>query len=116
MKDYRPQSKHSSPIVTIANAATAETLYSRTTGGTVARTVVLKKIMAYNGVGATTLMIGTGTGGAWVQRYPTMSLVAMVDNEWGEDEIPHLELGADLTVQTDVLGVQVQVEVIEIGS
>jgi hypothetical protein len=115
MKDPRPKIKQSSAIITTAAAATVETLFQRTTGGTNARTVILKKIMAYNAVGATTLMIGTGLAAAWVQRWPTFRLVNATDNEWTSDEIPYLEIGADLTCQTDVLGVQVQVEVAEIG-
>lgn len=114
--DPRPMVRKSSAIITIAAGATPETLYQRTTGGQNPRTVILRKILAYNAVAATTLMIGTGLGGAWVQRWPTLRLVNNMDNEWTEDMIPEVEIGADLTVQTNVLGVLVQVEIDEVGS
>lgn len=106
--------RRSSDIITIAAAATPEILYQRTTGGQNPRTVILRKVMAYNDVGAATLDIGTGLGGAFANLIPTLRLVNNMDNEWPEGEIPEVEVGADLTVQSDVLGVDVQVEVEEI--
>lgn len=107
--------KHSD-IITIAAAATPEVLYQQSNTGQNNRTVILRKIHAYNDVGATTLMIGTGLAGAWAQQWPTFRLVNAQDNEWAEPEIIEIPLNADLTVQTDVLGVQVQVEVEDIES
>ena len=108
--------RKSSAIITIAAGATPQNLYLRTAGGQNPRTVILRKILAYNAVAATTLMIGTGLAAAWAQQWPTFRLVNNQDNEWTEDQIPEVELSANLTVQTDVLGVLVQVEVEEIGS
>lgn len=108
--------RKSSAIITIAAAATPEVLYQRTAGGQNPRTVILRKVMAYNNVAATTLNIGIGLGGAFGNIIPTLGLLNNTDNEWLEDEIPEVEVGADLTVQTDVLGVLVQCEVEEIGS
>jgi len=108
--------RKASALITIAAGATPQTLYQQTTGGTNPRTVILKKVMAYNAVGATTLMIGTGLGAAWAQQYPTFRLVNNMDNEWTEDEIPEIELNADLTAQTDVLGVQIRAEIEEVGA
>lgn len=116
MKDIRPSVRKSSALITTAAAATPETLFQRSQGGQNPRTVAMRKLMAYNAVGATTLMIGTGTGAGWVQQYPTFRLINNMDNEWEEVEIPEIELGADLTVQTDVLGVEVMCEVDEYGS
>lgn len=116
MSDSRPMIRKSSAIITVVAGATAETLFQRTAGGQNPRTVILRKILAYNDVGAATLMIGTGVAGAWVQRWPTLRLVNNMDNIWTEVEIPEVEIGEDLTVQTDVLGVLVQVEVDEVGS
>ena len=116
MEDSRPMIRKSSPIITSAAGATPEVLFLRTTGGQNPRTVILRKILAYNAVGATTLMIGTGVGAGWVQQWPTLRLVNNMDNEWEEVAIPEVEVGADLTFQTDVLGVLVQVEVDEVGS
>ena len=114
--DPRPKVRKSSAIITIAANATPENLYLRTAGGQNPRTVILRKIMAYNAVGAVTLMIGTGLGIGWAPQWPTFRLVNNQDNEWTEDQIPEVELGANLTVQTNLLGVLVQVEVDEIGS
>lgn len=107
--------RKSSNLIVVAANATAEVLYQVTTAGQVRRTVILRKIMAYNDVGAITLMIGTGLPAAWVQQYPTFRLVNNMDNEWTEDEIPEIEIDADLTLQTDLLGVIVRVEVEEIS-
>jgi len=107
--------RKSSDIITIAAGATPEALYQRTASGQNPRTVILRKVMAYNAVNATTLDIGTGLA-PFVNIIPTIRLVNNMDNERTEDEIPEVEVGADLTVQTDVLGVMVQVEVEEIGS
>ena len=108
-----------SPVVTTAIAATAITLFIRTanalTGSNAARTVILRKIMAYNAVGAVTLTIGTGLAGAFAAIYPPFRLVNNMDNEWIEEEIPCVEVGANLTCQSDIAGVIVTVEVEEKG-
>ncbi len=114
--DLRSMIRKSSAIITTAAGATPETLYQRTAGSQNPRTVILRKILVYNDVGAATIMIGTGIAAGWVQRWPTLRLVNNMDNIWTEVEIPEVEIGADLTVQTDVLGVLVQVEVDEVGS
>lgn len=104
-----------SPIVTVAAAATEETLYQLTILTTVPRSAYVRKIHAYNNVGATTLMLGTGPLGAWVQQLPTFQLINLMDNIWPEEEIISYEFFSDIFVQTDVLGVLVQIEVEEIG-
>ena len=108
-----------SAVVTTAVAATAITLFTRTgnalTGSNAARTVILRKIHAYNAVGATTLTIGTGLAGGFAPIYPPFRLVNATDNIWTEEEIPCVEAGANLTCQTDVLGVIIVVEVEEKG-
>jgi hypothetical protein len=105
-----------SAVVTTAIAATVQVLYQRTALGQNPRTVILRKIHAYNNVGATTLQIGTGLAGAWVLQYPIFRLANNLDNIWTEPEIIEVELGGDLTCQTDVAGVVIRVEVEEIGS
>jgi hypothetical protein len=106
--------------ITIAAAATPETLWIRTTnaltGSNAARTVILRKLMAYNAVGATTLTIGYGLGGGFVALFPPFRLVNNMDNEWNEIDIPEVEYGGNLTIQSDVLGVVVSAEVEEIGA
>ena len=107
-----------SPVITILANATAQTLWIRTTntltGSNAARTVILRKLMAYNSVGASWLAIGTGLAGGFAAAWPYFTLVAG-DNEWTEQEIPGVEIGANLTIQTDLLGVTVVIEVEEIG-
>lgn len=105
--------RKSSAIITVAAAATPEVLYQRTTAGQNPRTVILRKIMAYSNVGAAVLDIGQGLAGAFANIIPSLD-VLNTDNEWTEDEICEVEIGADLTVQSSVLGIQVQVEVEEI--
>ena len=116
MSDQRAMIRKSSAIITTAVGATPEVLYQQTTGGQNNRTVILRKILVYNDVGATTLDLGIGVGAGWAPQWPTLRLVNNMDNGWTEAEIPEVEVVADLTVQTDVAGVQVQVEVDEVGS
>lgn len=108
-----------SDIITVAAAATPQTLYQRTTGGQNPRTVILRKVMLYNNTGANAVVeIGIGLGGAFATIIPPLYSINLFDNEWTEDDLPVDEVGvsADLTVESSVLGVQVQVEVEEIGS
>lgn len=112
--DAKKGTRISSAVVTIAAGATAENLFLQSTSGTNNKPFIVRKIRAYNNVGATTLQIGTGLAGAWARILPTFRLVNNMDNVWTEAEIPEIPVNANLTVQTDVLGVQVQVEVEEI--
>ncbi len=105
-----------SDVVAVAAAATPENLYLVTAGGTVGRTVILRKIMAYSAVGNCIVQIGTGLGVAFAQIIPFIFVTNGMDSEWQEDWIPEVEVGANLTIQSDILGVQVQVEVEEIGT
>lgn len=106
-----------SAVITTAVLATPETLFIRSTntltGSNAGRSVILRKVMAYNAVGATTLTIGTGLAGAFAAILPVFRLVNNMDNEWTEEEIPCVEASANLTVQTDVAGVVIVVEVEE---
>lgn len=104
-----------SAVITVAAAATPETLYQLTTGGTVTRTLILRKIMAYSLVGNCVVQIGTGLGVAFAAILPTILVINGIDTEWLEEEIPEIEASADLTVQSNILGCQIQVEVEEIG-
>ena len=75
--------------------------------------------MIYNNTGANAVVeIGIGLGGAFATIIPPLYSINLFDNEWTEDDLPVDEVGvsADLTVESSVLGVQVQVEVEEIGS
>jgi len=108
--------RKSSEIVTVAAAATPEALFTRTASGQNPRTVILRKIFIYNNTGGDeTVDIGTGLAGAFANIIPTLTAVNGFDAQWTEELIPEVEVGADLTVQASALGVQVQVEVEEIG-
>lgn len=107
-----------SPVVAVALANTPEVLYQRTTGGTNPRTVILRKLMIYNNTGANAVVtVGIGLAPI-VAIIPPVYSLNLFDNEWTEDDLPVDEVGvdADLTVNSTVAGVQVQVEVEEIGS
>jgi len=107
--------RKSGPIVTIAAAGVAEVLYQQTNLGQNPRTVIIRKIMTYTNVGNCVVDIGIGLA-PLVNIIPTIFLLNTFDNEWTEDEIPEVEVSADITVQSDILGCQVQIEVEEIGS
>ncbi|MFY9259576.1 MAG: hypothetical protein WAO71_03605 [Gallionella sp.] len=110
--------RKSSQIITVAAATTPETLYIQSTGGTIARTVILRKVMCFSplAVGNVYVDIGTGLAAAFVNIIPTIFVVSGFHENLMEWEIPEVEVNGDLTVQADVLGVMVQVEVEEVGS
>lgn len=114
--------KPSAEVATVAAPvapATAVLLYQRTDTGQNPRTVILRKVIAYSNVGNAVLEIGQGgllAAPVFARIIPPLLVVNMVDNEWLEEEIPEVRVGADLTVECDLDGVLVQVEVEEIGS
>ena len=106
-----------SPLYTLLAADTGEILYQRTTGGQNPRTVIVRKLMIYNNTGADAVVqIGTGLAGAFAAIMPSFFALDTFDNQWIEDDIAEIEVDDDLTVQSTVLGVLVQIEVEEIGS
>ena len=109
--------KYSLPI-TVAAAATPQTLYIISAGGTTTRTAIIRKIMVgYTALaGNPVLQIGTGLGGAWVAALPPFLVINAQDNEWLETGIPCVEFGANITCQSSILGIIVQIEVEEIGA
>lgn len=102
-------------IITVAAAATPETLYQQSNTGTNPRTVILRKIFAYSDVGNCVVDIGTGLAAAFANIIPSILVPNGIDSQWAEVDIPEVEVNADLTVQSDILGVQIQVEVEEVG-
>jgi len=113
IKAARGIRKHSL-VVVVAAAATAEDLYIVSVGATVPRTVIVRKIMCYSDVGNCTVIIGTAAFPLGI--IPHIYVVNLFDTSWTEDEIPEVEVNANITVESDILGVQVQIEVEEIGS
>ena len=108
--------RKTSDLITVAAAATPENLFLQSAGMTIARTVILRKIFAYSAVGNVVIQIGIGLGGAWAAIFPPMLVVNTFDFQREENEIPEVEVSANLTCQADVLGVVIQVEVEEVGS
>ena len=103
-----------SAIPVIAVADTTYTLYQRTTGGQNSRTVIVRKVMIYNNTGADAVVqIGVGD---FTRILPSFFALDTFDNEWIEDDLPAVETGADLMVQSSVAGVLVQIEVESIGA
>lgn len=105
--------KASLPI-TVAAAATPQTLYIVSAAGAVTRTAIIRKIWAYSLVGAAALQLGTGLAAAWVPLMPAMLVLNGVENVWEQDEIPCVEAAVNITCQSTVLGIVVQIEVEEI--
>ena len=110
--------RKSSAIITLAaaGAGTAENLFLQSAGMTIARTVILRKIWAYSAVGNVTIQIGTGVAAAFAALFPPFYVVNLFDFQLTEDEIPAIEVSANLTVLADILGCQIMVEVEEVGS
>ena len=115
--------KKSAVVATVAAPvapATAVTLFQRSAGGTIPRTVRLCKIWAWNPGANAILEIGTGgilAAPVFAQIIPPMRVVGgAFDTEWTELEIPEddIGVGADLTMECDVDNVMVQVEIEEI--
>jgi len=107
--------RKSSAIIDVAAAATPENLYLQSAAGQNARTVILRKVYIWNNTGANAqVQIGQGPLPALGALYPVFYALNGFDNQWTEDEIPEVEVNANLVVQSDVLGVHVQVEVEEI--
>lgn len=95
------------------------------------RSCIITKIMAYNNTaGNRTLTFGTldrnPAGAAFVQLLPIFVALVGLDNVWTEEQIPPFEFVNDTTataagrvgdiyVVSDVLGVDVSLEVVEYG-
>ena len=105
-----------SAAVPVLAAATATTLYIVSAGGTATRTAILRKIWVYSNVGNAVFQIGSGLAAAWVALMPPMLIVTGMENIWEEEQIPCIEVGVNLTMQSSVLGVIAQVEVEEMGA
>lgn len=107
--------KSSGLIVTLA-PNTPIALYQLTTGasGNVhPRTVGIKKIWCYSDVGNSIVLIGTGLGAGWVQQIPAFQAINRIAITFTEDDIPDLDLNADITFQADLAGVDMRIEVEE---
>lgn len=100
-----------------AGWANALLIYQVTTAppAGVARTVIIRKIWVYSGVGAAIVDLGIGAPPAFAGIIPTLNVVNLQDTQWTEDEIPEVEVGQDLYVACTPLGVNIQIEVEVIG-
>ncbi len=104
-----------SPVVIVVAAATAEDLFAIAPLPTVAYTYIIRKVMAYSDVGNCTILLTTAVGfpGGLI---PHLYVVNLFDTSWQEDEIPEVEVNETIQVTSDILGVEVQIEVERIGS
>ncbi len=106
--------RKSSLVITVAAAATAEDIYIVSASATVSRTVIVRKVWIYTAVGNVTVIIGTATTPLGI--IPELYAINLFDNPWTEAELPEVEVNENITVESDILGCRVQIEVEEIGS
>ncbi len=104
-----------SPVVVVAAAATAEALFTISALPTVPRTLIVRKIMAYSDVGNCTILLSTAVGFP-AGIIPHLYVINLFDAEWQENEINEVEVNETILVTSDILGVEVQIEVEVIGS
>ena len=104
-----------SPVVVVAAAATPEDIYVIAPNPTVVYTYIIRKIMAYSVIGNCTILLTTAVGfpGGLI---PHLYVVNLFDAEWNEDEIPEVEVNETIQITSDILGVEVQIEVERIHS
>jgi len=103
-----------SPVVVVAAAATPEALFTISALLTVPRTLIVRKIMCYSNVGNCVVQLATAVGFP-AGIIPNLYVVNLFDSEWTEDEIPEIEVNETITVESTILGVQVQIEIEVIG-
>lgn len=115
--DVRPRGiRKVSAVIAAPGPGAAAVLYQLTVGGQVPRTAIIRKIWAYSDVGNVVLTIGINLAAAQVPIMPFLYVANTMDTEWAEDEIPEVEVNADITVEGTIALCQVQIEVEEIGS
>ena len=106
--------RKSSLVITVAAAGVAEVIYIVSANATISRTVIVRKIWIYSNVGNCTVIIGTATTPLGI--IPECYAINLFDNTWFENEIPEVEVNENITVESDILGCRVQIEVEAIGS
>ena len=107
--------RKSSALIAVAVLGTPENLYLQSVAGQNPRTVIVRKVFIWNDTGANAeVQIGQGPLPALGAILPIMVALNGFDNQWTEEEIPEVEVNADLIVQSDIAGVVVQVEVEEV--
>ena len=104
-----------SPVVVVAAAGVAEAIFTISALPTVPRTLIVRKIMAYSDVGNCTILLSTAVGFP-AGIIPHLYVLNLFDAEWHEDEINEVEVNETILVTSDILGVEVQIEVEVIGS
>lgn len=117
--DYRAGIPLNGPLVTLALAAAvnAGTLYTIPTNLVGTKTARIRKLHYTNvGAGDTWLYIGTGVGGAFVQRLPRIRIINNFDDDVSEDLLSGVEFANNITCYVDAAPtVEVQADVEEIG-
>lgn len=112
------------PIVALAAAGVAaaaviftQSVFAQLVG---TKSLVIKKVILMNNLaGNTTVLIGTGVGGAFVAAYPAFNSLNGLRGEWDEPELPRTEFFANITAYPVALAagttIDIQIEVEEIG-
>lgn len=99
------------PIVTLV-AATSLNLFTLSTG----RSAVIKKLHLYNGAALpVNVSIGTGITPVFAAAMPDIYMLAGMDLQIGENEMPYVEFYANITFESTIAGVVATIEVEEIG-
>lgn len=105
------------PIVVAANAgALAVFQVSNWAQQIGAKTVILKRLLAWNnGAGNTVIHIGTGAAGAVVDAMPPLYTVTNLNMGFVELDIPEVEFSTDIMAWCVAVPVTIQVEVEEVS-
>ncbi len=112
------------PVVNLpppAGAATAAVVFTIPTmaGFVGTKSVKIKKVILHNnGAGTTTVLVGTGVGGAFVALLPALDSINGLTDTWEADELPEVEAFANITAYPVALAagtsidIQLEVEII----
>ena len=69
------------------------------------KTFKIKRIkLRNNNAGNTFVHVGTGVAGAFVDALPPLYSIANTTDDYGENDLPELELGATITAYPDAVG------------
>lgn len=103
------------PIVVAANAG-ALAVFQVSNAGIGTKTVVLKRLKAWNnGAGNTVIHIGTGAAGAVVDAMVPLYTITNLNLDFGEFDFPEVEFSTDIMAWCVAVPVTIQVEVEELS-
>ncbi len=105
------------PIVAAANGGALVVFQVSNWGQQIgAKTVILKRLFAWNNAaGNTVIHIGTGAAGAVVDAMPAIYTITNLNAGWVELEVPEVEFSTDIMAWCVAVPVTIQVEVEELS-